>query len=220
MKRLVWIWVVFVICPLSGYGQKAGNTWDVALTEILIAHNKDNYSDNQTAEKKQAVSQGTVNTWHKVTNKFKQLTDSINRRLTSAAIVLSDAEVALEIYTALDDIYRYQSESMQIAYQYPFTIPTIIDYEKGLYSRAEDLSLFTTMVVLSYGEVSKMKTSDRKLIYNDVRDKLNALSFQCFSLYVTMQEIETVETIKKMQPANWVNKDKEVANDILQKFNF
>ena len=191
------------------------NDWDVLTTEALISHNKQNYSDHEAARNNQVVSQATVSLWKSTTNKFNQLTNSIDKRLTSLYIITADAGLVYNIYTTLSDMASLEEKSIQISANYPFTVPTMITGEEKIFQTATALTEYITLLVVNYGTISKMKVSDRNLIYQEVNDDLNIMSSECNSLYLFMQRVQLSDELKNTQPYQIINKDKQLVNDIL-----
>lgn len=196
------------------------NHWNLLLTEHLISHNRHNYDDHKKTEKNQLKSQATVKLWENVTAKYKELSDKIDKRLTSVYIITSDAWMAYRIYQITQDIYNYEKKSMNIAYKYPFTIPTLIKSQKAIYQQAKDLALFASMVAASFTDVSKMTAANRKLIYNEVEKKLYKLKFKSFEMYTTLQMIQANQELQNAAVPGMVNRDKQKVNEILKSFDF
>jgi hypothetical protein len=196
------------------------NIWDGALTEINITHNKDNYSDHKGFRDNQIVSQVSVNTWMKTKNEFKNLSDKINQRLTQAFIVEADIVTLYRIQQAFQKMYDYQSKSINIAVDYPFAIPVIINKEQKIINDAYNLLLFMEAMIQSYGDVNKMKTSNRQIIYREISTQLQLLTGQCYSLYNTMKTIQAGSLFGNAKPVQYFNRDKQLAKDILKQLKF
>ena len=194
------------------------NYWDTPTTEYLIAHNKDNYKDHKDFKNNQVVSQGTVSKWKSITYKLKNLTDSIDKRLSSFFIITADASTVLAIYTALNEMYAYQSESMEIGYKYPYTIPVLISRENEIITSASSLISYLALIVNSYTDISKMKVSDRNIIYHEIRMDLDVIRLRCYSMLQKMKQIDFVNVLKRTQPFKFVNNDAQIVHDILKKF--
>lgn len=199
----------------SQYAIAQPNDWDIPTTEALISHNKQNYSDHQAARNNQVVSQGTVSLWKSTTNKFNQLTNSIDQRLTSLYIITADAVLVYNIYTTLSDMASVEEESVQISFKYPFTVPILINGEQKIFQTASNLIEYISLLVVNYGTISKMKVSDRNLIFQEVTDDLNIMSTESNSLYLFMQRVQLSDQFKNTQPFQMINKDKQLVNDIL-----
>jgi hypothetical protein len=161
------------------------------------------------------VSEGTVSWWKSVTNTFNQLTNSIDKRLTSFYIITADAATVYNIYTRLSEMATVEEESFQISAQYPFTVPILINGEEEIYQSATNLFEYLSLLVVNYGAISKMKVSARSFIFEEITAQLNILSTQCNSLYLFMQRVQLSDLIKNSQPYQLINKDDQLVKDIL-----
>jgi hypothetical protein len=196
------------------------NIWDGALTEINISHNEDNYNDHKGFRDNQIVSQASVNGWMKTKNEFKNLSDKINQRLTQAFIVEADIVTLYHIQQAFQQMYDYQSKSINIATNYPFAIPVVINKEEKIINDAYNLLLFVEAMIQTYGEVNKMKTSQRQIIYREISTQLQLLTGQCYSLYNTMKMIQSGSLFSNAKPVQYFNRDKQLTKDILKQLKF
>lgn len=211
---------LLVIAVISGVTMVHAqpNYWDMPTTEYLIAHNQGNYKDHKDFKNNQVVSQGTVSKWKNITYKLKSLTDSIDKRLSSFFIITADASTVLAIYTALKDMYAYQSESIKIGYKYPYTIPVLISRENEIIASSSSLISFLTLIVNSYSDISKMKVSDRNIIYHEIRMELDVVRLRCYSMLLQMKQIDFVNVLKGTKPYRFVNNDVQLVKSILKNF--
>jgi hypothetical protein len=214
MKLLVSILILTIVFPVTHLVAQP-NYWDVPTTEALISHNKQNYSDHQQATTNQLVSQGTVSWWKSTTNTFNNLADSIDKRLTSFFIITADAATVYNIYLRFSEMESVEEKSIDISYNYPFTVPVLINGEANIIQSATNLFEYLSLLVINYGAISKMKVSDRTLIYQEITDQLNIMSTQCNSLYLFMQRVQLSDMIKNSQPGQLINKDDQIVKGIL-----
>lgn len=198
--------------------QAQPNYWDVATTEYLIAHNQDNFTDHKEVKNRQVVSQGTVNKWKGLTNKLKTLTDSIDKRLSSFFIITADASTVLASYTTLKDIYAYQKESVSIGSKYPYIIPVLISNEDKIIASATSLVSYLTLIVNSYSDISKMKVSERNMIYQEIRSELEVVRLRCYIMLQQIKQIDFVNVLKRTKPYKLVNNDAQLVKNILKNF--
>jgi hypothetical protein len=210
---IILIFITVFNVPLV-YAQP--NEWDVPTTEILISHNKQNYSDHQQAAANQLVSQGTVSWWKSTTNTFNNLTNSIDKRLTSFYIITADAGTVYNIATRLSEMASLEEKSIELSYQYPFTVPILISDEDKIISSGTSLFEYLSLMVISYDAISKMQVSARTIIYREITDQLNILSAECNSLYLFMERVQLSDLLKNGKAYQLINKDDQLVKDILK----
>lgn len=214
MKAPVLLILSFAsVLPASGQQ----DTWDVAATEVMIKTNKRHYSDHKEATTNQLASQASVATWKVGNNRLKNLADLLDSRLTSAAIVAADATTLYNIYRAVDEMITLQQQALRIAYKYPWLAPMVVQHERKIIDDAQDLASYITLLVLSYGELSKMKVAARKTLFHEIDLQLRELTGRCHSLYYSLKAFDAGQQIKNTRAGILVNRDAQLIKDILNK---
>jgi hypothetical protein len=213
-----YILPVFLMLSLLFVGKTTNaqpNIWDIPATEALISHNKTNFSDNKTAKENQAISTVTVGFLKKTKDKCKQLVDSLDKRLNSLYIILADATLAIQAAKIISDVYEYQSDAFQLVLKYPFAAFLYYNNQQRIIKDVESLVKLIYMLVLSYGDIGKMKVSGRKIVYTQIIMQMGYLRSKCSALYGQLQMIDFSETYKNSKGWNYINMDKDKVNQIL-----
>ncbi len=213
--KLQLVTCLLLAVHLHAVGQQ--DTWDMAATEVLIKANKRNYSDHKEATTNQLASQTSVATWKRGNNKFKNLADLLDNRLTSVAIAAADATTLYNIYRALNEMITLQQQALSIAYKYPWLAPVVVQHEQRIIDDAQDLASYITLLVLSYGELSRMKVAARKTLFHEIDLQLRELTGRCHSLYYSLKAFDAGQQIKNTKVGILVNRDAQLIKDILNK---
>lgn len=193
-----------------------GDTWDIPATELMISHNRINFSDHEQVTANQVVSEGTVSGWKGSTARFKSLSDVVDKRLTSAFIVVADASTLYNIYNQLSEMINYENMALKIAYKYPWLAPVLTKEEGKILKSGTDLFDYLSLIILSYGDLSKMKVSARKVIFREIDMQIAVLKGRCYSLYQMMNRFDATEQIRNTKPSIYINKDAQLVKDILK----
>jgi hypothetical protein len=191
------------------------NIWDIPATEALISHNKTNFSDNKTVNENQAASTVTVGVLKSTKDKCKQLIDSLDKRLNSLYIILADAILAIQVSNIMSDIYQYQSDAFQLVLKYPYAAFLYYDNQQKIIEDAKSIFNLIYMVVLSYGDIGKMKVAERKIVYTQIISQLGYLRAKCSALVGQLQMIDFSEKYKNSNGWNYIDMDKDKVNQIL-----
>jgi hypothetical protein len=194
------------------------NTWDILLTEVLISHSKKNHADHLDMRNNQAVSTATVSEWRNRQNQLKQLVDQIDQRLSSVFIVLADVAMMYEIYSSFEEMASYQQKTFELLVRYPYGTPLALGPQQQLYKDAVELFSFVQLMVLSYGDLTKMKVSSRQAIYRQLRDQVYVLRSRCYSIYQLMRKIEFAQVLQHTHVYPFIQKDKAIVNEIINIF--
>lgn len=189
--------------------------WDIPATEALISHNKTNFADNKTAKENQLKSTVTVGVLKRTKDKCKQLIDSLDKRMNSLYIILADATLALQVSKIVADIYDYQAESFQLILKYPYAAFLYYNNQQKIIKDAESLLNLIYMLILSYGDIGKMKVAERKMVYTHIIMQVGYLRAKCSSLDGQLKMIDFSETYKNSRGWNYINMDKNKVNQIL-----
>ena len=216
MKKYFFVFCIVLLSHQSGFAQP--NIWDVPLTESLISHNKNNYADHKEARDNQLVSAVTVSSWKKAKDNFKQLVDKIDMRLTQSFIIIADATTLYNTITALKEIVDYQEQAFILLSKYPFAVQLFYQREIDVVKSAIELYSFIYLMVVSYGDISKMQVSSRQTVFREMNTMINVLRAKAYSLVQKLKQIEFAEIYKGTQVWQFINKDKEIVNDILKNF--
>lgn len=210
-----YIFIILIVSFSFMRAEAQTNIWDIPATEALISHNKTNFSDNKTAKENQLKSTVTVGVLKNTKDKCKQLIDSLDKRLNSLYIILADATLAIQVSKILADIYEYQAESFQLILKYPYSAFLYYNNQQKIIKDAESLLSLIYMVVLSYGDIGKMKVSERKIVYTHIIMEMGYLRAKCSALDGQLRMIDFSETYKNSKGWNYINMDKNKVDEIL-----
>jgi hypothetical protein len=191
------------------------NIWDIPATEALIAHNKTNFADNKTVKNNQLESTVTVGVLKSTKDKCKRLIDSLDKRLNSLYIILADATLAIQVSNIMRDILEYQSESFQLVLKYPYASFLYYNNQQKIIDDAGSVFNLIYMVILSYGDIGKMKVSERKIVYTQIIMQLAYLKAKCNSLNGQLKMIDFSETYKNSRGFQYIDMDKAKVNQII-----
>lgn len=217
-KAIFLFFSLLFLLSVQAIGQQ--DVWDVPFTESMIAHNRKNMEDNKKATTNQFASQATVNGWHKVTNDFKSLSDNIDKRLTTAGFVLSDGFMMLDIYRQLKEMKGYQHKALALAQKNAWVVPVLLQQEGQVLKQGSNLLQYLSLIAVSYGDINKMKASNRQVIVREVSVQVSLLKGLCYSLYAQMQRLDLATEIRNTKWGGYANKDKEKVKDVINQTKF
>ena len=201
---------------LGGFRTNAQpNLWDIPTTEALIAHNKTNFSDNKTVNQNQAASTVSVGFLKNTKDQCKQLMDSLDKRLNTLYIILADATLVIQIGNIMSDVYQYQSDAFQLVLKYPYAAFLYYNNQQKIIRDAESLFNLVYLVILSYGDIGKMKVSARKIVYTQILSEMGYLRSMCSALDGELEMIDFSEKYKNSHGWNFIDMDKDKVSEIL-----
>ena len=215
-QEIILRFLTIVLLLRSGiYTNGQPNIWDIPATEALIAHNQTNFLDNKTVNQNQATSTVTVGVLKSTKDKCKQLMDSLDRRLNSLYIILADVTLAIQVASIMSDVFQYQAEAFQLALEYPFAGFLYYNNQQKIIRDLGNVFNLIYLVVLSYGDISKMKVGERKIVYTQIISEMGYLRALCSALVGQLQMIDFSEKYKTSSGWNYIDMDKGKATQIL-----
>ena len=207
--------LIFFLCCFCRIAEAQPNIWDIPATEAMISHNKTNFSDNKTAKENQLKSTVTVGVLKNAKDECKKLMDSLDNRLNSLYIVLADATLAIQVSQIMRDILDYQAESFQLVLKYPYASFLYYNNQQKIIDDAGSLFNLIYMVILSYGDIGKMKVSERKIVYTQIIMQLAYLKAKCNALNGQLKMIDFSETYKNSRGYQYIDMDKNKVSQII-----
>ena len=189
--------------------------FDIPLLELNISHNKGNYNDHQNSRNQQAVSTATVSTWKQFNNNFKKLHDQLDKRLTTVYAVVADASTVIEIGKSLGKVVEFQQKTLQEVGNNPEILPLVIERQIGIYKQALKLYSFTSLLVLSYNDLNKMKAATRNAVYQELRSRLYLFVLLNEALYYAAKQYDLGQRLRNTKGFLYFERDKEIVKDIL-----
>ena len=141
--------------------------------------------------------------------------DSLDKRLNSLYIILADATLAVQASQIMKDIFEYQAESFQLVIKYPYASFLYYNNQQKIIDEAGSVFNLIYMVILSYGDIGKMKVSERKIVYTQIIMQLGYLRAKCNALDGQLKMIDFSETYKNSKGWNYIDMDKNKVNQIL-----
>ena len=212
--KYIFSFIVFFFCFFSQVKAQP-NIWDIPATEALIAHNKTNFDDNKTVKNNQLESTVTVGVLKNTKDKCKRLIDSLDKQLNSLYIILADATLAIQVSQIMKDIFEYQAESFQLVLKYPYASFLYYNNQQKIIDDAGSVVNLIYMVILSYGDIGKMKVSERKIVYTQIIMQLAYLKAKCNALNGQLKMIDFSETYKNSRGFQYIDMDKAKVNQII-----
>lgn len=151
---------------------------------------------------------------------MKNLTDAIDKRMSSFFIITTDVSTTIHVYQCIDKVLSYQQQALAVASKYPWLFAWSVDTESIIVSDAVDLLGFVSLIVVSYGDLNKMTLGSRKQIYTELDHQLSKIVQDAQFLVAKLKMIDLAETFKNTPQWQGVNNDKKLVNGILGSFKY
>jgi len=149
------------------------------------------------------------------TGKLKTTYNTIVKRLSKLGLAIDAAFMVQEAYPTLNTIIRTQKSIIDQVSDHPHLIPFAIENEIYIVKKAHSLINYMAGLMLSIGDVNQMKSGDRKLLLTHALNELKSVSGMSYKMLTSMRGIITAERLQKARYIAWVNREKEVIEDII-----
>jgi hypothetical protein len=217
MKRILFTALIAIIYCKAIIAQEM---FDMPTSAVLIAHNKQNFSDHQELKNNQLAASATAAILKTNTNKLKNLSDKLDKKMNAIFIIIADVTTALNIYKSISKVFNNQLEALRLVVKFPWLVLWVTSYEEKIATAAIDLFWFIDVMVYTYGDFNKISVADRKQIYNELNHQLNKMVINSQAMIYELQLVDISQRFKNSAGFQLINNDKKLVKDILSNFHF
>ncbi len=194
--------------------------FDMPTSAVLIAHNKKNFGDHQELKNNQLAASATAAILKTNTNRLKNLSDKLDKKMNAIFIIIADVTTALKIYKSISKVFNNQLEALRLVVKFPWLLLWVTSYEEKIATAAVDLFWFIDVMVYTYGDFNKISVADRKQIYNELNHQLNKMVINSQAMIYELQLVDISQRFKNSAGFQLINNDKKLVKDILSNFHF
>jgi hypothetical protein len=216
MKNTLPLFSFLLLASLGAKCQQ--DTWDVGLTEALIARNKQEHAERRSLRDNQLFTTLQVQGWKQRQDEFRRLMAAADQRLTSVFILIADVTLVYETAAAFREMFDLQQQSFQIIVRHPQSLLAAYAQQERIMEDATDLLRFGHLVVAGHGELGRMKTASRQAVYRELRDKVQALRLRCKAMHASLQQFDLADALKNQPALAFIARDKAIVDDIIRQF--
>jgi hypothetical protein len=216
MKNTMPLFSFLLLASLGAKCQQ--DTWDIGLTEALIARNKQEYAERRSLRDNQLFTTLQVQGWKQRQDEFRRLMAAADQRLTSVFILIADVTLVYETAAAFREMFDLQQQSFQIIVRHPQSLLAAYAQQERIMENATDLLRFGHLVVAGHGELGRMKTASRQAVYRELRDKVQTLRLRCKAMHASLQQFDLADALKNQPALAFIARDKAIVDDIIRQF--
>jgi hypothetical protein len=196
------------------------NHWNVPLTEQLIAHNRENFSDHQNSQTIQATSTATVSAWKQFNDKFKDLHDKLEKRTNQIFALLADVSTALRVAQSFQNIADWEWKTINEYGNNLIMVPFLIQGQVRVFNESYNTLLYVNMLAHAFGDLNKLDAGSRIQIMKILHMKLAMLETMAQSNYNSAKKFNLKKRVDNSRPMLMLNHDIRVINDIRKSWRF
>jgi len=187
---------------------------NVQLIHELVSESKSEYSRQDEAKNKQAVTSANEEVNKSQMNKLKIKYRELNNRFHIVGLAIDAAQIGLEASPVVSEIIRQQNIIYHLAGNNLILIALAFQTEIDLVDRAKMLGNFIAGLALSAGDLNQMKSSDRKILFSHALTELRLIEGASRGLAISMMQATVKTSLNPFQ--NFVNQDKQLVDEIIR----
>lgn len=198
--------------------QKGHAQLNVELLHQLVQHSKDEYSRQQTARNRQALTSANEEVNRSKMDELKRKYRTLQSRFHTIGLAIDATQIGLQAVPIIREIVDHQSTIVRLAGQDPLLVAMAYQTEADLADRAYRLSRYLYALAISFGDINQMKASDRRLLFGHVLTELRRIAGTSRGLAANMYYSGRKRMLESMNPfSEYVNRDRQLVDNILSK---
>jgi len=203
---------LLIAALVFGFSLKGLCQLNVELLHQLVAESKDEFSRQDEAKNKQAVTTANEEVNKSQMSKLKAKYRDLQNRFRFVGLAIDAAQIGVEATPIVNQIIRQQSSIFSLAQNRPVLIPLALGSEVDLSENASRLAAYIAGLALSIGDLNQMKASDRKILFGHVLNELKTIENISLGLLNSMINANSQKTGNPF--SGFINRDKELADQI------
>lgn len=191
---------------------------NVELLHQLVQHSKDEYSRQQTARNRQALTSANEEVNRSKMGNLKQKYRTLQSRFHTIGLAIDATEIGIQAAPIIREIVEHQATIARLAGQDPMLIAMAYQTEADLADRGYRLSRYLYALAISIGDINQMKASDRRLLFGHVLTELRRIAGTSRGLAANMYHSNRKRILESTNPfGEYVNRDRQLVDNILSK---
>lgn len=196
-------------------------TFDILNLEQKVGHSKKLKDKHDEMRDNQLVSTATQTVAQKEGEKFKDKVTEIHDRMIKVQGLLRDGQKLAQATKIVSDIVSYQRDIVKIVSNDPKLLVFAVNSQTLIVKRCQSLATFIAIIPVSFNKWNVISDSDRKEILQHITTELRVIRGDAFGLKRQLEWAKNYNYWQKLNPwQGYVNKDKRLVKDILEKTKF
>jgi hypothetical protein len=210
MKKLI-ILLLFPLCC-----QAQTDVLNIPELMQLVSYSKSEHSRQVDARDKQLLVTGIETSNKGLIGKTKNMYRTLQNRYSTLGTAISAAQIGLQAYSMVSSIVSSQRQLYDQAKKNPAILTLAYAAEFDFVERSELLMDYIAGLVLSYGDINQMKSSDRKLLFDFILTELSNIQHLSNQLLRSVQYGTLAVLLKSVNPfRSFVYQDEHIVKDII-----
>lgn len=208
---------VILLLFLLALQAQAGSYINYSMMNTAIKHTLEEHERQTKIKENQFIVGGLEQENRAGFSAFRQSYKKVEARMNSLGLLIDAGLLVREAIPLVGSIRQSQEELIALLWTHPTLTLSVIDVEQELLEQAGSLLNYMAGILLTYGDINRMKSSDRKLLLNFARDELRALDGQSYCLLNTVRHRLQFGQNSLTAFVSWVNRDEDLIRYMIKK---
>lgn len=188
------------------------------MMNLEIRHTMEEHDRQKEMKKWQGANLASENVNRNQWEKFRETTTKIQDRLRIVDFAMQAIPTGYVIYLESEKIAGLQSQIINEIQTAPYAIATILPAQIKFVDNIQMIVRLLTGIVLSYGAINQMEKTERKILLEYALQEVRQLTLEARVMLRKIKDLKQKVAWIKFQILNYINKDKQIIQDILNHF--
>ena len=225
MKRKLILLVVLpaVYVVLSSSGGNSTPPWQkenvsFPMMNQEIRHTMEENDRQKTMKGKQDINLTTEVVNKKQWEKFKETTTKIQERLRLVDFAMQAIPTGYAIYLESQKIQDIQSKIITEIQTAPYSLAVVLPAEIKFVDEMQMVVRLLSGIVISYGAINQMEKAERKILLEYALGEITNLRRDSLFMLMKVRDIKKKVEWTKFVILNYINKDRQIVEQIISHF--
>jgi len=183
-----------------------------------IRHTMEEHSRQKDMKQWQVTNLASENVNKSQWEKLRETTTKIQDRLRIVDFAMQAIPTGYVIYLECEKIQNLQSQIISEIQSAPYAVAAILPAEVKFVDDMQMVVRLLTGIVVSYGAINQMEKTERKILLEYALQEVRQLTLDSRMMLRKIKDLKQKIAWIKYQMINYVNKDKQIIQDILNHF--
>jgi len=188
------------------------------MMNLEIRHTMEEHDRQKEMKNRQVANLVSENVNKKQWEKFRETTAKIQDRLRIVDFAMQAIPTGYVIYLESQKISELQSQILAEIQTAPYAIASILPAEIKFVDDMQMIVRLLTGIVVSYGAINQMEKTERKILLEYALQEVKQLTLDARIMLMKIRDLKQKIAWIKFQILNYINKDKQIIQEIINHF--
>lgn len=188
------------------------------MMNLEIRHTMEEHDRQKEMKNRQVANLASENVNKKQWEKFRETTTKIQDRLRTVDFAMQAIPTGYVVYLEIQKIYELQSQIITEIQTAPYAIASVLPAQVKFVDDMQMVVRLLTGIVISYGAINQMEKAERKILLEYALQEVKQLTLDARIMLRKIRDLKQKIAYIKFQILNYINKDKQIIQEIINHF--